>query len=206
MVNATKERGYQSLTTDASQVEIVTLAVYLCGGGVKMVDTEDAAVKANELAPGRFSWRKYPEQINIELVRSYLSAAKRRAGYLNGTGTQGWSLTPAGLAWAESAGQEFLVTDQSRRRDERKGGGVDEQRWQRERARITGTRAYQKWVTGDEGITVREAEGVFRIDRYVNERTRHAEITRLQDMFRDDQAMASFVDAAAAIVAKKKEG
>src|SRR5258708_24683659 len=141
MVNATKERGYQSLTTDASQVEIVTLAVYLCGGGVKMVDTEDAAVKANELAPGRFSWRKYPEQINIELVRSYLSAAKRRAGYLNGTGTQGWSLTPAGLAWAESAGREFLVTDQSRRRDERKGGGVEEQGWRRGRARKTGTRA-----------------------------------------------------------------
>ena len=59
-----------------SNHEIVTLAVYLLGGDTQYVDTEDAAVKANELAPGRFTWRKYRDQINIENVRTFLSDAE----------------------------------------------------------------------------------------------------------------------------------
>ena len=34
--------------------EIVTLSVFLLGGDTALIDTEDIAVKANELAPGRF--------------------------------------------------------------------------------------------------------------------------------------------------------
>jgi hypothetical protein len=60
-----------------SNHEIVTLAVYLLGGDSKRIDTEDVAVKANELAPERFAWRKYPNQINIENVRTFLSDAKK---------------------------------------------------------------------------------------------------------------------------------
>lgn len=49
--------------------EIVTLAVYLLGGHAQRVDTEDVAVKANALAPGRFTWRKYASQINLDAGR-----------------------------------------------------------------------------------------------------------------------------------------
>ena len=35
-----------------SNIDIVTIAVYLLGGDSKYVDTEDIAVKVNELAPG----------------------------------------------------------------------------------------------------------------------------------------------------------
>ena len=52
--------------------EVVTLAAYLLGGDTQKVDTEDIAVKANELAPGRFTWRKYHDQINIDTVRKRL--------------------------------------------------------------------------------------------------------------------------------------
>ena len=41
-----------------SNHEIVTLALYLLGGDTQYVDTEDIAVKANEVAPGRFTWRR----------------------------------------------------------------------------------------------------------------------------------------------------
>jgi hypothetical protein len=60
-----------------SNHEIVTLAVYLLGGGTHHIDTEDIAIRANALAPGRFTWRKYPGQINIENVRTFLSDAKK---------------------------------------------------------------------------------------------------------------------------------
>ena len=56
-----------------SNHEIVTLAVYLLGGDTQYVDTEDAAVKANELAPGRFTWRKCRDQINNNPVRKRLT-------------------------------------------------------------------------------------------------------------------------------------
>ncbi|MFZ0829061.1 MAG: hypothetical protein WAO02_16730 [Verrucomicrobiia bacterium] len=51
-----------------SNHEIVTLAVYLLGGDSKRIDTEDIAVKANELAPGRFNWRKYRDQTAAQLA------------------------------------------------------------------------------------------------------------------------------------------
>jgi hypothetical protein len=70
--------------------EIVTLAVYLLGGEAHKVDTEDIAKKSNELAPGRFTWRKYSDQINIEHIRAFLSDAKKpkNGAYLTGVGNQ----------------------------------------------------------------------------------------------------------------------
>jgi hypothetical protein len=82
-----------------SNHQIVTLAVYLLGGDAQRIETEDIAVKANELAPGRFAWRKYPDQINIENVRTFLSDAKKpkNGAYLIEAGKDGWILTEAGL-------------------------------------------------------------------------------------------------------------
>src|SRR5690349_6049426 len=94
---------------DLSNTELVTLAVYLLGGETTAVDTEDVAVKVNALAPGRFTWRKYPDQINLELVRVRLSEAKKpgRHGLLLGSGAGGWLLSPKGLAFARSRVQDL---------------------------------------------------------------------------------------------------
>ena len=84
--------------------EIVVLAAYLIGGQYKYVDTEDIAVKANELAPGRFSWRKYKDQINIDTVRKRLwDATKAEKGaYLIGTERGGWLVSEGGCRFAEA--------------------------------------------------------------------------------------------------------
>src|SRR3989344_6922978 len=86
-----------------SNREIVTLAVYLLGGETQRIDTEDIAVKANEIAPGRFAWRKYPEQINIDVVRKRLwDATKPEKGeFLFGTEKEGWLLTSKGLQFSK---------------------------------------------------------------------------------------------------------
>jgi hypothetical protein len=59
-----------------SNHEIVTTAVYLLGGDRQHVDTENVAVKANELAPGRFTWRKYRDQISIREPRNIRTVVK----------------------------------------------------------------------------------------------------------------------------------
>ena len=80
---------------DLPNHHIVTLAVYLLGGDARKIDTEDIAKKANELAPGRFTWRKYSDQINIDTVRKRLWDAMRtdKGGLLKGTERGGWILT-----------------------------------------------------------------------------------------------------------------
>ena len=63
-----QKKPAKRFTGGPSQAEMVTLAVYRLGGAQRAVDTEDVAVEAHKLAPGRFSWRKYPDQINLELI------------------------------------------------------------------------------------------------------------------------------------------
>ena len=45
-----------------SKPELVTIAVALLGGDTMYVDCEDVALKVNDIAPGQFNWRKYPER------------------------------------------------------------------------------------------------------------------------------------------------
>src|SRR5438094_6137237 len=99
--------GMPSRNTKLTNPQIATLAVYLLGGDRKTVDTEDAAVKANALAPGRFTWRRHKEQINLELIRVFLSDAKKEAhgALIRGSGNAGWALTARGLAFAKEAAE-----------------------------------------------------------------------------------------------------
>src|SRR5262249_58250391 len=90
----------KSLTTDLSQAEAVTLALYRLGGAQRAIDTEDAAVEAHRIAPGRLSWKKYPDQINLELIRVFLSDAKKNE-LVVGSGRTGWRLTQRGLKSAK---------------------------------------------------------------------------------------------------------
>ena len=198
-----------SLTDSTSQIEVVTLALYLQGGDTKAVDTEDVAIKAHELAPGRFSWRKYPDQINLELVRVYLSAAKdptRGGGFIEGTGRSGWTLTPAGLAWAKKAAGKLEGKNLQRPRKDRLSGSIDEVRWQRERARVTNTRAWVRWLGNRKApIPQREAAEVFRIDTYAVGRTRDLKIARARQLFEEDPEVGPFIEAAAAVMESKGE-
>ncbi len=185
----------QLLTTGPSNSEVVTLAVFMLGGDKRPVDTEDVAVKAHELAPTRFSWRKYPDRINLELVRVYLSDAKKpdKGGYLDGSGRVGWSLTPAGLRWVQTAGRPFIGESLDRGREQAGGGPPSEQRFRRERTRLLTTRAWIQWSEGEGDVPLLDAEEVFRIDAYAVGRTRLHKIRRLQELLATDAQITAFL-------------
>jgi hypothetical protein len=181
--------------TPLTQAELVTWAVYLLGGAQKRVDTEDVAVKVFDLAPKRFSWRKYPEQINLELVRVYLSAAKdvEHGELLVGTGRTGWSLTRRGLTWVRAAGAELPERQEMASDKQSKAGSIDATRRTRERKRILSMPAWSRWANGDHSVVVDEAREVFRIDSYSTSSVREAKMTRMRAMFSDDEQISAFL-------------
>jgi hypothetical protein len=190
-----KKDPEKRLTAGSSHVEVVTLAVYRLGGAQRAIDTEDVAVEAHRIAPGRFSWKKYPDQINLELIRVFLSDAKKNTNKLViGSGRTGWRLTQRGLQWAEKVSETVGKLDASRSRSQSRSGSIDEQRRRRERSRIVATRAWHLWTTGVRDIPVVEAKPVFRIDSYAHGELREAKITRVRAMFSDDSELAPFLD------------
>ena len=80
---------------------------YLAGAAQKATDTEDIAYKANEIAPGRFTWRKYKDQINLALIYKHLWDLTKadKGDYITGTEKEGW-LTATCKTWAR--GQSLL--------------------------------------------------------------------------------------------------
>lgn len=197
-------RSREKALTDVTQMQLVSLALYLLGGAGTVVDTEDVAVRADQLAPGRFSWRKYPDQINLELVRVALNDARKKeaGGLVRGTGRGGWSLTVAGRRWAEENLHRVEGADLSRRRQQRTAGSIDERRWQRERLRVLTTEAWRQWSEKPDrsSITAEAAADLYRVDRYVLGRAREMKVNRLREMFADDPELALFLDAAATVL------
>lgn len=194
-----------ALTPSVTAPELVALALYVLGGGKTVVDTEDVAMRVSEIAPGRFSWRKYADQINLELVRVALSDARKRenGSLVTGTGRSGWSLTAAGQRWVEANAPHLLGLDLSKQRAERSAGSVDERRWQRERVRMLTSAAWQQWCEAN-AIGREAAHELFRIDRYVNGRARELKVNRVREMFAEDTELAPFVETAASIALREE--
>jgi len=95
---------------------LVVYALYLAGGSSKPVHTEDIAFKCFELFPTSFSWARYPQYPDKDIVRVSLTDARKvahgsmvqgRSGQRHGLATKtqrgpaqdGWMLTNEGIRW-----------------------------------------------------------------------------------------------------------
>lgn len=172
------------------------MAVFLLGGRDRYVDTEDVAMKAQELAPGRFAWRKYPEQINLELVRVHLSEVKSdsHGALLRGSGVRGWTLSASGLTWALGNAARAEPQAQVSRPIRDRGGSVDTKRMDREKTRITSTSAWRKWPNEAASITRMEAEQIFRLDSHATAELRSEKVERLKKTLNGVPELESFIE------------
>lgn|SRR3989338_6139905 len=99
-----------------SNWEIAVYVLHTLGGGLRLIATEDVAKKCFEIVPDSFSWIKYPQYPDKDIVRTALfDARKEKNGALvrgrSGRGRgqsgrtnvspalDGWSLTPQGARW-----------------------------------------------------------------------------------------------------------
>lgn len=196
-------RNSKKVSTSFSNLEIVTVAVYLLGGDSRYTDTEDIAVKVNELAPGRFTWRKYPDQINIESVRRHLSFAKNSkiGGYIIGSHSDGWILTEKGLKFCRKNINKLNGVDLSRPPIDQK-----QLKWiQREKTRMIVTSAFEKVLLKNEDkITLQEAETFFRLDEYVKGNAREKKLNKYINTFSDDPEIGKTVKKLANKVEKNE--
>jgi len=193
------------MSRELANHEVVTLAIFLLGGEREPVDTEDAAKKANEIAPGRFTWRKYKDQINLEVVRVYLSDAKKKAKgeYLIGSGNSGWSLSEAGLAFAREHAHAITNLEAA---EPRKSVGQDRVRHQRERARLMSTEAFAKIALGrEDDLTQRDAESFFRIDSYVQGEARRRRIATIANAHGADPELGHVIARLAALIKENSD-
>jgi hypothetical protein len=185
--------------TTIANDKIVVLAAYLAGGAQRLVDTEDIAIKANDLAPGRFSWRKYPDQINIESVRKrlYDAAKASKGGLISGGEKEGWLLTSEGLHFCSKNEKLFAEGLEYSPRLSAK-----ERTWQtRERSRLLNETAYTKWKKGETDIiTLQEAEKFFAIDDYIKGEVRKNRLQRTSKVFRGDKDLEDAIAAIAQLV------
>jgi hypothetical protein len=186
-----------SRSATISKPDLVALAVSELGGAHDAIDTEDIAVRAHELSPVAFAWRRYPEHINLELVRVALVGATRN-GLVAGRGRGGWVLTDAGERWAKSNREQLLATLGGASGAERPVRRTEDLHTERERVRVGRTEAHQKW-SGGLAVTAAEARAVFRVDQYTTETTRLTKIRSLRDLFHDDPDLGPFIQAMSAI-------
>jgi hypothetical protein len=179
--------------------QIVVLAAYLVGAQSASADTEDIAVKANELAPGRFSWRKYKDQINIDTVRKRLwdAATVEKGAYLIGSEKDGWRLTKAGYDFARKLNRKRGVIRAPKMRASR----IERTAQSREVRRMLGETAFKKMAEGrSTEITKSDAERFFRLDDYVTGRARTAKIERFRILAAANKDLLAVIEVLAGIV------
>jgi hypothetical protein len=109
--------------------ELAVYALFLLGGDTNRIHTEDIALKCFELSPSSFSWVKYQQYPDKDIVRMALMDARKelfgafvdgRAGQKRGLSAKtgrhpiddGWVLTTNGINWIREnlSGLQLLMS------------------------------------------------------------------------------------------------
>lgn len=169
------------LQAELSNAEILTLVIYWLGGAGTAVDLEDAAIEAFNLAPKKFSWLKYPDQIDLRVVQYGIrDACKPDVNYLKGTSKHGYMLTQSGLDWAKQFDEKKQLSTMSRKMSP--ADLLD-----KERLRLKATRAYQKYAAGEKDkITVMDFREFTRVNDYFPEHIRMQRYSKIDNAAKDD--------------------
>ncbi len=173
--------------------QLVTIAVALLDGDTVYVDREDIALKVNNIAPGRFNWRKYPEHIDIVAVNFALQDAKKTqyGELVVGNNTKGWMLSPAGLKWIKTVDLGAIHNDLPVKH--RKASIFANQ--ELERNRLFNTKAYNLFVEGkSKEIDVQDFYEFARVNEYFQIKTRQRRYAIIANAVSDDGTLSKLWD------------
>lgn len=178
--------------------DAAVLALAKLGGATKVIHTEDAAIAAHEIDGDAFGWKRYPERVDLDAVRTTLRhEGEGKAPRIEGSIQNGWHLTPRGVAWLEAnpallSGAAITIAStpaaaQRWRAETREAGAAAN--------RVLTAEAFRLWSDGRE-FTARQAAAVFRIDEYTPAKDRTRKTAQLQELTRGDAEIESFMRVA----------
>jgi hypothetical protein len=178
---------------DFSNPELVTMVVALLDGDVEYVDREDIAITVNEIAPGRFNWRKYPERIDLDAVGTALRDAKKpkNGALLVGDNARGWMLSPAGLKRIKALD---LGTVQDAPSIKYRKDSISANQ-EAECARLRSTQAYRLFIDGkSETITLQDFYQFARVNEYFQSKARQRRYAIIENAVVDDEVLSELWD------------
>jgi hypothetical protein len=178
---------------DLSNPQLVTIAVALLGGEIRYIDREDVANEVNDIASGRFCWRKYPERIDLVAVVNALRDAKKpkNGGLLVGNNRDGWMLSPAGLKWIKTLDLSAVQDAESVKHRKDSIPATQEA----ERTRLRMTQAYKLFSEGRaEEITLQDFYQFARVNEYFQTKARQRRYTIIKNAIIDDGTLSKLWD------------
>jgi hypothetical protein len=148
----------------------------------ELSNVEDAAIEAFNLAPRKFSWIKYEDQIDLRIVQYAIrDACKTDVKYLRGTSKHGYMLTQVGLNWAKRFDEKKQLSTTSRKMS-------PSDLIFKERIRLENTRAYKKFIIGEkEKITVMDFREFTRVNDYFPKHIREQRYEKIENTIKDDK-------------------
>jgi hypothetical protein len=168
-----------------NNADIVCLACYQNGGAFECIHIENIAIRAYKIAPEKFSWKHYPERIDLRTVQYALKdEALRDGARIQGNLREGYQLTPTGLKWAEEFSKSIQDTT------EPKAISATSNQIDAERHRIRNTEAFKKIVKGDhESLMPRDFEAFLRINEYFPPNLRAERIAKIKNVVHGDSQL-----------------
>lgn len=170
--------------------ELVVLAMFLLGGTEKALDIEDIAMKCEEISPGIFAWRKYKNQINLELVGFAVRDAKKSqfGSMVTGSHAKGWRLTTEGA----NIGQKLSVSSEPINLKPSSHKNLDTKRLNNEIQRILHSNAYQEWVSRGKS-SKEDIKNLLRINAYSSQESIELKLNRLSKVINYDSNIDDFI-------------
>lgn len=178
--------------------DAAVLALAKLGGAAQVIHTEDAAISAHEIDRDAFGWKKYPERVDLDAVRTTLRhEGEGKDPRIEGSIQNGWHLTPRGVAWLDANpalldGVSITIASTS----------AAAQRWRAETReagaaanRVLTSEAFRLWSEGKE-FTPRQAAAVFRIDEYTPVKDRTRKTAQVQELTRGAAEIEAFMQVA----------
>jgi hypothetical protein len=178
--------------------DVSVLALAKLGGAATVIATEDAAIAAHAIDRGAFGWKKYPERVDLDAVRTTLRhEGEGKDPRIEGSIQNGWHLTPRGVEWIEAntalLGDTTITVAPTSAATQRRRAETREEGAALNRVRIS--EAFRLWTEGKK-FTPRQAAGVFRIDEYTPAKDRTRKTAQLQELSRGDEDIEAFMKEA----------
>ena len=185
-----------------SNQEIVTVAIYALGSGIGTFDIETIAVKADEMAPGRFRWKTRPDLISDSNTWDALSNARKKGYILQQAAqknTDSYLLTEIGIKFSEKNISKIKNFDQSKMRLP-----VSKEIYENTKNRLIVTEAYQKAKNSKENeISTREFNQFFRLNDYMKNSQKVEKIQKIKNLFIQDKEFTKVIDKVAVTLTKE---